>query len=215
MHTCYVSFRVWFDEKFGRNISRMKYHVSLSTHHMYHIYCCLTILLIVSYLILVAAKAARDAFEAAQRKLARTEKKIADLKKEMEHDYGTDGEFSSFVGQCYSIQVKQYTYEMCPYEEAKQKEGHSGTSLGRWKGIENDGGKIAFVFEGGQSCWQGPQRSLKVITACGNENKVLSVEEPSKCVYEMKFTTPAVCNIQHAQVLKMNLEAGGSDEEEE
>ena len=42
---------------------------------------------------------------------------------------------------------------------------------------------------------------------CSNENQVVSVEEPSKCLYSMRFLTPAVCNSHHAAILRMNLEA--------
>lgn len=76
------------------------------------------------------------------------------------------------------------------------------------------------VFDHGEPCWQGPTRSTKVrwrkergkekkkkrstssahsLTlhklryVCGPENQILSVEEPSRCVYEVKFATPAAC----------------------
>ncbi len=49
---------------------------------------------------------------------------------------------------------------------------------------------------------------------CGGANKVLSVEEPGKCVYEMRFATPVVCDINHANILRLNLERSLEDEEE-
>ena len=50
------------------------------------------------------------------------------------------------------------------------------------------------MFTGGVRCWNGPDRSAKVILSCGAENKVLSVDEPNRCEYEYKFQTPAVCS---------------------
>jgi hypothetical protein len=49
---------------------------------------------------------------------------------------------------------------------------------------------------------------------CGDKNTVLSVDEPSKCVYTMAFATPAVCRPEQVVELKKNLEAEyGGDEE--
>ena len=43
---------------------------------------------------------------------------------------------------------------------------------------------------------------------CGVEDKLLSVEEPETCVYEMRLTTPALCNPQ-ADPVGMDDSAGG------
>ena len=121
-------------------------------------------------------------------------------------DFGKQLEFHKFHKQCFSTQIKQYTYEICPFEEAKQKEGSSGTSLGRWAGFGvSAAGVPTMSFTGGQGCWQGPQRSLTVDMSCGLQNEVGVVDEPSKCVYVMQFKTPAVCHENHLQALQMQL----------
>ena len=45
------------------------------------------------------------------------------------------------------------------YGEARQKEGGSTTSLGSWRGFED--GHSTLLFDGGQQCWNGPQRSMR------------------------------------------------------
>ena len=50
------------------------------------------------------------------------------------------------------------------------------------------------VFDGGVRCWNGPDRSAKIILSCGAEHKVVSVDEPNRCEYEYKFRTPSVCD---------------------
>ena len=56
--------------------------------------------------------------------------------------------------------MDKYVYEICPYKDAHQKDGASSISLGSWKGFEDDYGSM--VFSGGQHCWNGPMRSIKV-----------------------------------------------------
>ncbi len=56
--------------------------------------------------------------------------------------------------------MEKYTYEVCMYKEARQKEGASSTSLGTWTGFED--AYSTLVFDGGQHCWNGPQRSMRV-----------------------------------------------------
>ena len=41
-------------------------------------------------------------------------------------------------------QVDKYTYEVCPYGRAAQKEGHSSTNLGAWAGLEDNGTRMDF-----------------------------------------------------------------------
>lgn len=57
-------------------------------------------------------------------------------------------------------QVDKYTYQVCPFGSATQKEGHSSTSLGKWQ--EFGGNFSSMKFTGGQGCWQGPPRSMEV-----------------------------------------------------
>ena len=46
-------------------------------------------------------------------------------------------------------QVEKYTYEVCPFSKANQKEGHSSTSLGSWQGLEGEGeGALRCVLPG-------------------------------------------------------------------
>lgn len=69
------------------------------------------------------------------------------------------GEFQSLHEKCFQAPVKQYEYEVCVYKSASQKEGGRSTSLGQWSGWELDDDGVRFMkFEGGESCWQGPQR---------------------------------------------------------
>jgi protein kinase C substrate 80K-H len=118
-------------------------------------------------------------------------------------------------GQCFTYSQAQYTYEMCPYGDASQKEGGSSTKLGGWEGwkVREDGVKL-LNFVNGQTCWQGPARSLTVVTRCGVNNEIKGVEEPSRCVYEMEFTTPAVCSEEHAKKLQQELEDQMTTEDE-
>ena len=58
------------------------------------------------------------------------------------------------------MQVDKYTYSICPFKDAFQKEGSSKTSLGTWAGLTDD--STVMRFSNGQACWQGPARSITV-----------------------------------------------------
>ncbi len=58
------------------------------------------------------------------------------------------------------MQVDKYTYSVCPFKDAFQKEGSSKTSLGTWAGLTDD--STVMKFSNGQACWQGPARSMTV-----------------------------------------------------
>jgi protein kinase C substrate 80K-H len=67
-------------------------------------------------------------------------------------------------------------------------------TFSKWEKIIEKGQEVTImVFEHGQACWNGPERSLKVLLECGESNEIYSVAEPSKCEYVMKMKTPAQC----------------------
>jgi protein kinase C substrate 80K-H len=156
------------------------------------------------------AEKARKAYNAAKDEKDKVARELSDLEKRLASNYGEDDALMELLDKCFSLEHKQYTYEVCPYNKASQKERGSATSLGNFVRYESD--KDELVFEGGQSCWNGPQRSARIKLVCGKENKVVSVDEPSRCVYAMTMHTPAVCNEHHGQVLLLNLEAQFSDD---
>lgn len=63
-----------------------------------------------------------------------------------------------------------------------------------WAGPEND--KYSKMkYENGQTCWNGPARSVMVLLQCGLENKLLASSEPNRCEYLFEFSTPALCKL--------------------
>ncbi|AET39215.1 Gtb1p Ecym_4136 [Eremothecium cymbalariae DBVPG len=50
-------------------------------------------------------------------------------------------------------------------------------------------------FTNGEKCWNGPKRSAQVFIRCGNEYKITSVHEPTKCNYFFEVTAPLGCNL--------------------
>lgn len=71
---------------------------------------------------------------------------------------------------------------------------------------------MMLLVAGGQRCWNGPDRSITVTFECGSADAMLSVDEPEKCAYAARFSTPAACEAKHAEALKLELEGG--DEED-
>ncbi|KAJ5902317.1 Glucosidase 2 subunit beta [Penicillium taxi] len=155
-----------------------------------------------------AVTEARDAVKAAEDSLNDLKNKIRDERADLEMDYGKASIFRALKGHCVSKDAGEYTYEHCFLDSTKQnqKKGGSSMSMGKFVRIGstsveelNEAGeivtveKVALEYERGQSCWNGPQRSTKVVLECGEENEILKIAEDEKCVYSMLVTTPAVC----------------------
>lgn len=145
-----------------------------------------------------------DDAEEAKRQLQETEQsirnvdsEISEAKKKLEMDLGPNGEFASMIDHCFEYEDREYVYKLCPFEKTvqKSKNNHVETSIGHWKSWNEEGGNkyASMKFENGLACWNGPQRSTKVLLTCGLENKLTAVSEPNRCEYEMKFETPALC----------------------
>lgn len=148
--------------------------------------------------IIIAANTARDEWRTVDRELRDLKRDLTDHEQYTELDFGNNNEFASLYDECFSKDINKYTYEFCPFDKAHQKEKHSSVKLGKFTtfsiGNNNDpNSKTVMMFEKGQSCWQGPARSLKVIFECSSQHDIESVSEPSTCTYEMIFKTPLAC----------------------
>ena len=113
-------------------------------------------------------------------------------------DMGPNGELHSLANKCFDVLAGKYTYEVCVFGEAKQKEGpgNGGTVLGKFTRMEYDDetGERTLYWENGQKCWNGPHRSATVHLTCGAENKVLSADEPDTCCYVLRMESHIACD---------------------
>ena len=102
-------------------------------------------------------------------------------------DFGQDNVWFAIRDTCFQTELHGYKWEFCPLKQMKQ----DTTSLGNFARWEND--YQTMIFEGGQRCWNGPARSAQIDFECGSASELVSMDEPSKCVYKGRFTTPLLC----------------------
>ncbi|OJD13530.1 hypothetical protein ACJ73_09193 [Blastomyces percursus] len=155
-----------------------------------------------------AVTEARNAVSAEESSLNNIRSQLADHKSDLDKDYGRDSVFRSMKGSCISKDSGEYTYELCWLEKTKQipKKGGSQTTMGTFSTFttvtvdeQNSAGKvvpqekIALEYTNGQTCWNGPARSTKIVLECGEQDEISKVTEDEKCVYSMFVTTPAAC----------------------
>ncbi|KAF9383603.1 hypothetical protein CPB97_006337 [Podila verticillata] len=136
---------------------------------------------------------AQDAYNKASAEERRIENEIQDVERKLAMDYGKDERFAQLVDQCFEFKEIEYTYSVCLFGKAYQK-SNSDTSLGtfsEWVGDNYD----TQLYTGGVKCWNGPDRSVKVVMSCGTQNEIIAVSEPNKCEYLFKFRTPAACRL--------------------
>ncbi|KAF8171838.1 glucosidase II beta subunit-like-domain-containing protein [Pholiota molesta] len=125
-------------------------------------------------------------------------KEIFDVKK-----FGPKGEWKKLDGTCLEKDTGDYTYEVCLFNEVKQKPNNGGTtfSLGKFESWNPSSdvkpGQPEYyqkqVYKRGTRCWNGPERNVVLKLSCGVENAILTVQELEKCEYEFTGTSPALC----------------------
>ncbi|KAF8811886.1 hypothetical protein BYT27DRAFT_7183488 [Phlegmacium glaucopus] len=119
------------------------------------------------------------------------------------HGFGAEGEWKKLDKSCLEKNTGDYTYEVCLFEEAKQKPNNGGTtfSLGKFESWNPSPdvkpGQPEYyqkqVYKHGTRCWNGPERNVVLLLTCGTENALLTVQELEKCEYQFTGTTPALC----------------------
>lgn len=135
----------------------------------------------------------------ADKRVADTDK--ASAEKDSTTDFGPDSAFYPLKDKCVELKIAQYVYKVCPFENARQDH----TSLGLFSGWKDGSDYSIMEFTGGQQCWNGPSRSLTLTLECGSEDKLVHIDEPSKCAYAARMTTPAACDREAANKLRLEL----------
>lgn len=141
-----------------------------------------------------------------ERERKNLDRKITDLWKDIGgktgEEMGPNGELHSMANKCFEVEAGKYTYEVCVFGQAKQKEGSGGgTGLGKYTRMDRDEetGQRVLYWENGQKCWNGPNRSATVYLTCGSENKVLSADEPDTCRYVLQMESYIACDEDYKQ----------------
>jgi len=154
------------------------------------------------------ATKARERLNDAERNLDSVQKRLETAKADLRDLfdpawYGAEGEWKKMHNTCLTKDSGDYVYEVCLFEEARQKPNHGGStfSLGKFASWNIDPdvteGSAEYyskqVYSHGTRCWNGPQRNVKLDLTCGTENALLTVTELEKCEYLFTGTTPALC----------------------
>ncbi|KAG7392213.1 hypothetical protein PHYBOEH_006467, partial [Phytophthora boehmeriae] len=141
---------------------------------------------------LPVAQSLREALREIEADINKLEKERDEKRKAAKFDFGPDRAFFALKDNCIEKRIEKYMYKFCAFGEVKQDQ----TKLGKWDGWVRDESNAsssgeAYVahtkmkYSGGQKCYKGPERSVVVHLECGVEDEIVSVDEPSTCVYGM------------------------------
>ncbi|KAG2388658.1 hypothetical protein C9374_000097 [Naegleria lovaniensis] len=139
-----------------------------------------------------AAEEARNQYNQLNNELSNLRNSLTDVQKKLTNNYGKNKEFYKLSESCFEMQQKQYSYEVCPYNKANQKENYSSTLLGNFKDFNS--ATNVMTFEDGQHCWKVGARKAILKLKCGGTNKLVKVDEPSTCEYHLEMETPYACS---------------------
>ncbi|EPX70907.1 glucosidase II Gtb1 [Schizosaccharomyces octosporus yFS286] len=150
--------------------------------------------------------------ENVQSELSVTEDELEELQKEQvilledlqEHHYSWDNLYRFLKGMTTELTVGDYVYKIVFFENVLQ----NSINLGNF--VEQKGNTLR--YSNGQSCWNGPDRSTKVVVECGTENEIVSVLEAQKCEYTIKMKSPAACSTSQFQASLLENDYDYSDE---
>eukprot|EP01028_Stygiella_incarcerata_P008534 TRINITY_DN37293_c0_g1_i1.p1 TRINITY_DN37293_c0_g1~~TRINITY_DN37293_c0_g1_i1.p1 ORF type:complete len:436 (-),score=154.97 TRINITY_DN37293_c0_g1_i1:1274-2581(-) len=134
-----------------------------------------------------------------KRELGEVESEENSLRKVAEADFGPSDVFYPLDGKKFVLKTREYEYELNMFGEVVQKDRSNGqrvATMGRfekWDAYSDQSPFLVQHYKDGDTCWNGPRRTLALNIECGERNEWIMVEEPSRCTYVGKFISPAAC----------------------
>lgn len=128
--------------------------------------------------------------EKIREEMLQDERTLGDLKASLDANFGDKDVLRAVKGTCFSALISDYTYEVCLLEKLHQKSSSMSTLVGTYSHVDENG---SLVYNHGQKCWNGPERSGRVDLECGKENELLAVREAQKCEYVFRVKSPLAC----------------------
>lgn len=108
--------------------------------------------------------------------------------------YGPQGVFYKLSEKCFPHNHAEYEYNVCPFRKVTQAKHHSSVTIGknpRWLPTKDSHFKLEMRH--GNACPGVGERKTIIDFSCGLEDVVKGVTEDEKCLYVVKFATPAAC----------------------
>ncbi|KAL0210360.1 hypothetical protein RCL1_004796 [Eukaryota sp. TZLM3-RCL] len=110
----------------------------------------------------------------------------------------------NLIEESLTFSQSKYNYEIKLFDSATQSENNMKISLGLFQSF--DPSSSLFLFENGERCWGGPNRSMKVVAKCGKDSRIISVVEEERCVYSAVLEVPTACQDDYLHVISLELE---------
>lgn len=163
-----------------------------------------------------AVKNARKSLDDTKRDLTNAQNDLRNTEEDLNKDYGPSGIFRALKNKCVEKEAGEYKYNHCFMDKTTQKpkKGGGETKMGNFVGFDTEivdddlpvdgkglgrGERIVMKYENGQHCWNGPNRSTRVVIGCSEEDEIWKISESEKCVYRMEVGSPAVCGWERAK----------------
>mmetsp|Transcript_26530 Transcript_26530/g.66751 ORF Transcript_26530/g.66751 Transcript_26530/m.66751 type:complete len:355 (+) Transcript_26530:1043-2107(+) len=100
-----------------------------------------------------------------------------------------------YVTQIPISKIDQSTQEVLP--------GEKPTVLGRFsKLLQSDPSAPHVLYDGGDPCFGGPDRTVQVVYRCGPNMQLLRLRENGLCQYDLLVATPSACTSERVSVIK-------------
>jgi len=131
----------------------------------------------------------------AERALSEHESKITKASSDLDNLKPEHMGYANLHGKLIERHIGEWDYKINFFGTAHQDH----TRLGTWKGFT---GARSAEFDNGDMCWGGPARKLIISFICGEQEEILDLFEPSRCVYEATVKHPGACAVADLEVLE-------------